>query len=110
MWTPFNEGRTAGDTGSEGFILRDDAHTEGARITLEHDDARGRWAITCGIYGWMMHTRFFGDEDAAERAFNDMKQALDGILRSIPLQSDPDRDAKMKAASRMIEEFVEQYP
>ncbi len=110
MWEPFDEGRTIGETGSEsGSIQFDDEHTEGARITLERD-GHTPFAITCGIYGWMMHTRFLGNEDDAKEAYENMKQALDGIIRSIPLKSDPDRDSKMRVTMKMIEKFVEQYP
>jgi hypothetical protein len=38
---------------------------------------------------------------------NTMKQALNSIIQTIPLNSDPDRDAKMEATTRMISEFVE---
>jgi hypothetical protein len=63
-----------------------------------------------GIYGWMVQTRFFANEQDARRDYEDMKQALNSIIRAIPLKSDPNRDAKMKTTIQMINEFVEQYP
>ena len=55
-WLPFENGTTIGATGSEGgVILRDELHPHGARITLEQTSTG--FAITCGIYGWMVHTR-----------------------------------------------------
>jgi hypothetical protein len=111
MWQSFDEGRTTGKAGSEaGVILLDEEHAVGARITLERGGRVAPFAITCGIFGWMMHTRFFANEEEARRAYEDMKQALDSIIQSIPLESDPDRDTKIKATMRMIGEFVKHYP
>lgn len=110
MWQSFDKGLTIGKTGSEtGIILLDEEHVDGARITLERDGHRP-FAITCGIYGWMVHTRFFLNEDDVRRDYELMKQALDPIVRSIPLRSDPDDRDKMKAIVRMIHEFVECFP
>jgi hypothetical protein len=111
MWQSFAEGRTIGKSGSEaGVILLDEEHADGARISLECDGTIAPFTIICGIFGWMVHTRFFANEEDARRAYEDMKQALDMIIQSIPFKSDPDCDAKMKATTRMVEEFVEQYP
>jgi hypothetical protein len=110
VWQSFDKGRTIGKSGSEtGIILLDEEHVDGARITLERDGYTP-FAITCGIYDWTVHTRFFANEEDARRAYEDMKQALDSIIRSIPLKSDPDFDPKTKATTRMIREFVERYP
>lgn len=86
-----------------------DQPVDGARITLERD-GHAPFTITCGIYDWMVHTHFFADEEDATRAYEDMKQALDSIIQSIPLNSDPDRDARMEAATRTIEQFVAHHP
>jgi len=59
-WMAYENGTTIGATGSEGgAILRDELHREGSRITLERIAAG--CAITCGVYGWMVHTRFAGN-------------------------------------------------
>jgi hypothetical protein len=114
MWQPFDQGRTIGKSGSEmGIILLDEENVDGARITLERRrfwSRRAPFAITCGIYGRMVHTRFFANEQDARRDYEDMNQALNSIIRAIPLKSDPNRDAKMNATIQMINEFVEQYP
>lgn len=110
-WYPFEGGRTIGTAGSEsGIILADDEHDDGARITLERDGAIAPFAITCGIYGWMMHTRWFSDEAEARRDYDAMRRALDAIARSIPLESDPDVDAQMHAVTVAIGQFVERFP
>jgi hypothetical protein len=111
MWRPFDDGRSIGTIGSEsGTIVLDDEHADGVRITLERDGSTAPFAVTCGIYDWMMHTRFFDEEGDARQAYDQMKQALDGIIRTIPLEEDPDRDAKMKEAMRRIGQFVERFP
>jgi hypothetical protein len=57
-WHSFENGGTLGQAGSEeGTILRDEEHPLGARISLERDCRVAPFAITCGIYGWMLHTR-----------------------------------------------------
>ena len=110
MWHPFNEGNTIGTPGSEaGVIIRDDEHALGGRTTLERDGSTP-FAITCGIYDWMMHTRFFSSEIQASLAFDSMKEALATIIRSIPKNDDLDRDAKMKSVANEISAFVDRFP
>lgn len=110
-WYPFDGGRSVGTEGSEaGTILADDEHELGARITLERDGRTAPFAITCGIYGWMMHMRFFATEADARLAHDAMRQALGEIMLTIPLDGDPDRDARMTEVTRRIVEFVERFP
>ena len=108
-WHPFDEGRSVGLKGSEeGVILLDEEHSYGARITLE----RGGYApfsITCGIYGWMVHTRFFSDEAEAQDAFGEMKIGLVNILNIIPLASETNA-AKEGAVSDALSDFIERFP
>jgi hypothetical protein len=109
-WYAFDGGRTIGTPGSErGVILADDEHDDGARISLERGGT-APFAITCGIYGWMLHTRWFDDEAQARRDFDAMKQALGAIARAIPMKSDPDVDARTDATLTAIAEFVERFP
>jgi hypothetical protein len=98
------------ERGTEGgVIVLDDAHDLGARITFEQFDGGGG-AITCGIYEWMMHTRFFDIEASARRAFEAMKVDMDAILWRIPLKGDPDFDNKMRASGDELSAFVDKYP
>lgn len=109
-WYPFDGGASIGQEGSErGRIIRDEEHVYGSRITLERD-CLSPFSITCGIYGWMFHTRFFGDEDEAQAEFDQMKAGLHLILVAIPLQSDPDDHDRLVRVSEMIGEFVERFP
>jgi len=110
-WQPFDSGTSIGQKGSEnGTITRDTEHIDGARITLERDGGIVPFAITCGIYGWMVHTRYFSNEAEAQQEFDKMQVSLDEILRKIPFDDDPDLDAKIEVSKREISNFVELYP
>lgn len=110
-WHPFDDGRTIGGTGSEeGRILRDEEHRDGARITLEEGGGTAPWSITCGIYGWMVHTRFFGGREQAEAEFGAMKTAIDGILTEALRIAGQDDDAGYERVAGLCGSFVEQFP
>lgn len=64
-WLPYQEGASIGAVGSEsGIILYDEELESGCRITLER--CPKYHAITCGVYGAMVHTAFCGPDDAKE--------------------------------------------
>jgi hypothetical protein len=104
-WQLYADGACIGKRGSEGGeIIRDDEHADGARITLEKATLmRVPFAITCGIYGWMVHTRFFADEVSAFHAYDEMKIALADILHLIA-------DEQTERATDALEAFVERFP
>jgi len=110
-WRPFDGGSTIGQHGSEdGEIVRDEEHEDEARITLERGGHTAPFAITCGIAGWMLHTRFFGSESEAQVEFEGMKEALARILATIPLTTDPAAETKSQAVTQLIAEVVERFP
>ena len=119
-WMPFRGGATLGQMGSEaGVILRDEEHVESARITLERPEPRKpfgqpvvRYAITCGIYGWMVHTRFFAEEDDAIRAYDEMKPELVKIAEALPEieEDDPNVTEKVERASDTFQDFTARFP
>ncbi len=106
-WTPF-----AGPLrGSEsGIVEIDEEHKGAARITLERDAKIAQYAITCGIYGWMVHTRYIEDREQACRDYEAMKGALAHIVSLIPAQGDPDFNGGRGAVIEAIGEFVERFP
>jgi hypothetical protein len=111
VWLPLDDGATTGEQGSEGgVILRDDEYRGESRITLERDGAIAPFAITCGVYGWMVHTRFFATLDEAEREYARMQPELAAIVEMIPLTADPDVDRKLDAVAHAIGAFVERFP
>jgi hypothetical protein len=108
-WYPFENGATLGQPGSEqGAILRDEEHALGARITLERDGGIAPYAITCGIYGHMMHTRFFGSEDEAKPQYEAMKGALAGLLEAADATAEIDGGRQVLLDG--IRKFVETFP
>ena len=109
-WIAFDNGTSIGQRGSEGgVIIRDDEHSLGARITLEQGGGIAPFSVTCGIYGWMFHTRFFSSQAEAEADYEQMKDGLADILNIIPLETDSEGDIKMGQVSDAISKFVERY-
>lgn len=106
-WYPFQAGETLGEKGSEdGTILRDEEHPLGARITLERDARTVPFTITCGIYGCMMHTRFFRVEQNAQTGYGLMKSALSNLMEKASECEDGDYQVLLDGVHR----FVETYP
>ena len=109
-WSDYDEGYSIGTVGaSGGAIVRDEEHETGARITLEEESSFAPFAVTCGIYGWMFHTRYFADESEAGVEFDRMKNDLSDILETIAADEDLDEAAENEIAEA-IELFVEKYP
>ena len=88
------------------MILLDDEHTDGARITLERGGHNAAFSITCGVYGWMVHTRFFGDEAEARREYGAMKVALSDLVRL----NISDADGGVPLAGDEFSKFVDRFP
>ena len=110
-WTPTDEGETIGTKGLDGgIVVADYEHQLGARITVEVLGDASHFALTCGIYDWFFHTRFFSKREDADTACSEMKSALDTIIQSIPLKDDPERDAKCAAVAEAISNFVDAFP
>lgn len=68
----------AGASGSEnGIILADEEYKNACRITLEKCEKY--YAITCGVYGAMVHTAF-ADFDNYHEKYDAMKKELQGFI------------------------------
>lgn len=106
-WYPFDKGITLGQKGSEnGVIVRDEEHPQEARITLERDTKTAPFAITCGIYGCLLHTRFFSIESEASSQYEEMKAALSALL----LTENEGGPEGCRSFLDGVAEFVEKYP
>jgi hypothetical protein len=106
-WYPFENGATLGQKGSEGgTILCDEEHHQEARITLERDTTISPFAITCGIYGCMMHTRFFSLESEASSQYEEMKTALSALLAT----EEEGGPEGCRSFLDDVAKFVETYP
>ncbi|MGV3659158.1 MAG: hypothetical protein ACO1TE_03215 [Prosthecobacter sp.] len=111
-WSVFDDGKSIGTRGSEGGVItHDEEHTGGARITIEREGGIAPFSITCGVYGWMCHTRFFGEGALAQDEFVRMKAGLEHILNLISACPGEEKtsDAIDKAVDA-ISAFVEQFP
>ena len=90
-----------GQRGSEsGLIMLDEEHPSGIRITLERNGVTAPFSITCGVYGVLIHTRFFGAESQARDDFASMKM---GLVDIATMPDDSDFDAGVDA-------FLKRYP
>ena len=106
-WHLSEDGATLGQAGSEeGIVVRDEEHSLGARITLEREASIAPFAITCGIYGCMMHTRFFLLESEATSQYDDMKIAL-AVLLLTEVEGGPEG---CRTFTDSLTAFVETYP
>jgi hypothetical protein len=106
-WHPFESGVTLSRKGSErGTILRDEEYPSGARITLERDGTTAPFAITCGIYGCMMHTRFFSLNSEATPQYAEMRAALSALLDT-EYEGGPEGSRSFFDG---VAKFVETYP
>lgn len=110
-WVEFDGRSTIGLRGSEeGTTIKDEEHPLGARITLERDTRTSPYSITCGIYGWIVHTRFFGSGLEASQSYEEMKLAITEILSTSAAQSDEDNLQKTHHVSDTIDAFVKRFP
>ncbi|MDO5559779.1 MAG: hypothetical protein Q4F95_09305 [Oscillospiraceae bacterium] len=78
MWIDYDYGTNIRNTGSEnGYIIKDEEYKSSCRITLE--ECEKYYAITCGIYGAMVHTVFCGDNYTTvyENMKNDLASFID---------------------------------
>ena len=74
MWIKYKDGSDIGTIGSEGGeIITDEEYKNLCHITLEK--CIDRYAITCGIYGAMVHTAFCDSENPYEK-YEAMKKEL----------------------------------
>jgi hypothetical protein len=103
-WLAYDDGRSIGKVGAEGgVILLDDEHGTNARITLKRGS--GYISVSCNLYGWIDHTRFFGTLSEAQREYGLMKSAMEAMIKNI-LEVGAS-DLKMWEA---IAEFVRRFP
>jgi hypothetical protein len=69
-----------------GVLVRHEEYWDagaGAGITIERDCRIAPAAITCGVYGWMVHTRFFGSLHSAEAGAEKMKPGLVELVQRV---------------------------
>lgn len=110
-WEPFEGGKSNAEAGSEaGTIVFDEEYGESSRITLERDCKSAPFAITCGVYGWMVHTRFFADEGEAIEQYEAMKEGLSGIADGLSMDSCREETVHVMAVTEAIRDFLKRFP
>ena len=103
-WIRYKEGRNVGKVGAEGNVtLLDEEHPQGVRMTLKRGD--NYVSVSCNIYGWIDHTRFFVKVHEAIREYRVMKVAAENIV-DLAKSSDSNKIKVWEA----ISEFVRRFP
>ncbi len=109
-WHPYEDGQTIGKKGPEGgLFMLDDEHVYGARITLEKGCLRAPYGITCGVYGWLVHTRFVADDESAQHAVEEMRKALTEIVDLLPSEDDDSDADQYDSITDAVADFGERF-
>ena len=95
MWDDIYKPDSIGNEG--GTIIADEEYKESCRITLERCERYD--AITCGVYGSMMHTTFC-DKSHSQEVFDNMKRDLQEFI---------DKDTTAEEEDIFYEEFTSKY-
>ena len=110
-WETFEAGVTNGQSGSEdGIIIRDEIYARRARITLESETPIAPFAITCGIFGWMVHTRYFGTRAQADAEFAKMQKELARIANLLRSNSDDPQAEIPSNLPAEFRKFIKRFP
>src|SRR5512141_1156990 len=103
-WLAYDKGKSIGNVSAEGGVtLRDEEHARGGRVTLKQ--GKTFISVSCHIYGWMDHTRFFYTIADAQREYVIMKNILGSMMDDI--LPGGAGDIKMWEA---IADFVRRFP
>ena len=80
--------RTGGRGTEGGVVLKDEELGGSCRITLEK--CRMYYAVTCGVYGLMVHTAFFGQPEY-EQKYAEMKRELASFVARMDSMTEDER-------------------
>ena len=95
MWEQLN---TIGSSGSEdGEILADEEYKNACRITLEK--CKKYYAITCGVYGGMVHTGFC-DAEHFQQMYHAVKKDLQEFI-----DADTSLDEELESYARFASKY-----
>lgn len=95
MWDDLYNAETIGSEG--GTIIKDEEYKQSCRITLEKCERYA--AITCGVYGAMMHTAFTSNDTGIDKYLL-MKQELQDFI---------DKETTEEEEIQFYEEFCSKY-
>ncbi|WP_224363025.1 hypothetical protein [Hyalangium versicolor] len=109
-WKPYEAGSTLGLSGSQGgTITWDEQYAGQVRLTLEQDESRSFHAITCGVSGWLLHSRFFGSAPEAFAAFEELRPALVELWAQLP-KGGPGSPTEARAGGPLLAAFLARFP
>ena len=81
-WFSYGNGdRVSSVSADGGVVLRDEVHEAGVRLTMKR--CKSCVSVSCSIYGWMHHIRFFDTVTDAQREFLLMKPPLANMVENI---------------------------
>ena len=99
-WEAFDAGTTLGTKGSEaGTIVLDAAFGDEARITIERGGHTAPFSITCGVAGWLVHTRFFSSAAEAQNACAEMQHVIGEMVAAFGSENRRGRGHQVSATS-----------
>lgn len=108
-WRPVES--TLGTPGSQGgYIARDEEHPAGLRLTLEQEPERSFHALTCSVEGWLVHHRYFNSEEEALAAWEQMRPALEELVRQLPAEGPKPGSAATREAGARLGAFMARFP
>lgn len=95
MWNNIYESNSVGSEG--GIIIADEEYKNACRITLERCERYD--AITCGVYGSMVHTAFC-DSSRSQEVYSNMKHDLEDFIN---------KDTTSMEEERFYDKFISKY-
>lgn len=95
MWNDIYKLDSIGSEG--GIIIADEEYKSACRITLERCERYD--AITCGVYGCMVHTAFC-DNSRSQEVYDNMKIELEHFI---------DKDTTVEEEVLFYKEFTSKY-
>ena len=104
-WGAYEMGSTIGQIGSEeGVIIKDEELKSAARITLESHARQIPFAITCGIYGRLLHTHYVDKEDVAMKDYKNMKLEIEKIVQLFELD-----ESSREQIPFLLDDFIHKF-
>ena len=114
-WLPAYDGSTLGQMGPAGAVITRDELLRGgpedeerARLTLEEDPSRGLYALTGYLSGWLLHTCYLADAQAAGTTLEEMRAALETLLVELPAQGPKDAEAR-RVGGTLLARFLARF-
>ncbi len=107
-WYTFGNGKTIGQSGSEGgYIIEDIEYHEGARITIEKDAGLAPHAITLGIYGLLFHTKLVSTSTEVMHFVARTKALVESLFIHLSVAKEMQNELWQTEYDRLVDEICE---